>query len=247
MSSLLDKLANSTAPSPPKIIVYGQPGVGKTTFAAHAKALLIDCEGGAGNIVGVPRTPYLETWPEMLEWLGAIATEPKMEHRVVAIDTIDWMLQRIAQHVTMALDPKTKNDVTNTLASAHGGYFKAREIVANIVSIELLPLLNKIVRRGCAVILLAHAEHGKETTPEGFTIRRASPDLPSFVMPTFIEWADAVLYLYIAGDTRAIKATSTNTVLAKNRYGMPEDMPGDFASVAAAIKAARTAHEKKGS
>ena len=35
------------------MIVYGQPGVGKTTFAAQAGALLIDCENGAGAIPGL--------------------------------------------------------------------------------------------------------------------------------------------------------------------------------------------------
>ena len=38
---LLDSVITTTTPTPPKILVYGTPGVGKTTFAAGAGALLL--------------------------------------------------------------------------------------------------------------------------------------------------------------------------------------------------------------
>ena len=34
--TLLDSLIATTKPAPPKMIVYGQPGIGKTTLAASA-------------------------------------------------------------------------------------------------------------------------------------------------------------------------------------------------------------------
>ena len=54
--SLMNSLITTTTISPPKMIVYGQPGVGKTTFAASAQAILIDCENGAGVVPGLKRT-----------------------------------------------------------------------------------------------------------------------------------------------------------------------------------------------
>ncbi len=138
--TLMNSLITTTTPSPPTMIVYGQPGVGKTTFAASAGAILIDCENGAGVVPGLTRTPYLQTWPEMRKWLAELASTPPDGVVSVAIDTIDWMVQRIVEHVVVDLDDKSPNDITNTLGTAHGGYFKAREIVQNIVYRDLLPI-----------------------------------------------------------------------------------------------------------
>ncbi|HNO77612.1 MAG TPA: ATP-binding protein [Phycisphaerae bacterium] len=222
---LMDSLITTTTPAPPKMIVYGQPGVGKTTFAASADAVLIDCENGAGAVPGLKRTPYLQTWPQMREWLVEIATAPPDDASGIAVDTIDWMIQRIIEHVVLDLDGKSAGNITNTLGTAHGGYFKAREIAQNIVYRDLLPLLNAVTDNGMAVILLAHAANTKMTAPEGFDLRLAAPDLPQWIAPPFIEWADAVLYASRDGDERKLLTQGTNVILAKNRYDLPAELP----------------------
>ena len=223
--TLVDSLIRSTTPSPPKMIVYGQPGVGKTTFAASASAILLDCENGAGAVPGLTRTPYLQTWPQMRNWLAELAGLSKADApQALAIDTIDWMVQRIVEHVVLDLDAKATGDITNTLGTAHGGYFKAREIVQNIVYRDLLPMLNAVADTGAAIILLAHATNTKMTTPEGYDQRLASPDLPNWIAPPFIEWADAVLYACRRDEGRVLLTEGTNVILAKNRYGLPAEI-----------------------
>ncbi|QYU68200.1 ATP-binding protein [Leptolyngbya sp. 15MV] len=117
--SLLDSVITTTTPAPPKILVYGTPGVGKTTFAASAGALLLDCENGAGAVPGLTRTPFLKSWPEVQAWLAEIKANPPEGLGAVAIDTLDWLVQRIVEYVVMDLDKKSKGEVTNTLSSAH--------------------------------------------------------------------------------------------------------------------------------
>ena len=222
---LMDSLITTTTPAPPKMIVYGQPGVGKTTFAASAGAILIDCENGAGAVRGLKRTPYLQSWPQMRQWLVELASSPPDDASALAIDTIDWMVQRIVEHVVLDLDGKAQGDITNTLGTAHGGYFKAREIVQNIVYRDLLPMLNAVADNGVAIILLAHAANTKMTAPEGFDLRLAATDLPHWIAPPFIEWADAVLYASRDGDRRTLLTEGTNVILAKNRYSLPAELP----------------------
>ena len=229
--TLMDSLVTATSPAPPKLIVYGQPGVGKTTFAASAGAVLIDCENGAGAVGGLTRTPYLQTWLQMRQWLVELASGAADGAHAVAIDTIDWMVQRIVEHVVVDLDGKSPNDITNTLGSSHGGYYKAREIVQNIVYRDLLPMLNAITELGAAVILLAHAANTKMTTPEGYDLRLAAPDLPQWIAPPFIEWADGVLYASRDGEDRTLKTEGTNVVLAKNRYSLPTELPLSWAAL----------------
>ena len=240
--SLLESLINRTTPAPPKVIIFGQPGAGKTTFAASAGAILLDCENGAGAVPGLKRTPYLKTWPEMRKWLVELSTSRPDGCGVVAVDTVDWMVQRICEYVVMDLDTSKEakaRDVTNTLGTAHGGYFKAREIVQNIVYRDLLPMLNAIADHGMAIILLAHAANIEMTTPEGFDMRLAAPDLPRWIAPPFIEWADAVMYASKDSGGRHLITEGSNLILAKNRYSMPARIGLTWADVSQAITANR--------
>jgi len=234
--TLMDALITAATPSPPKMIVYGQPGVGKTTFAASADAILMDCENGAGAVRGLTRTPYLQSWPEMRQWLMELTDLPA-DHQVnaLAVDTIDWMVQRIIEHVVLDLDGKARGEITNTLATAHGGYFKAREIVQNVVYRDLLPMLNAVAEKGIAIILLAHAVNTKVTLPEGHDQRLASPDLPQWIAPPFIEWSDAVLYAHRDGEQRLLLTEGTNVILAKNRYSLPSALPLDWGALMQAM------------
>jgi len=235
---LMDSLIASAALSPPKLLIYGQPGVGKTTLAASADSVLLDCENGAGAVPGLRRTPYLETWPQMRKWLVELASASPEGVTAVAVDTIDWMIQRIIEHVVVDLDGKSPGDITNTLGTAHGGYFKAREIVQNIVYRDVLPMLNAIADRGEVVILLGHAANVKMTTPEGYDLRLASPDLPQWIMPAFVEWADAVLYATRNADrSRVLVTEGTNVVLAKNRYSLPPQLPLSWPALMSALTA----------
>lgn len=235
--TLMDTLIRSATPGPPKILVFGEAGVGKTSLARDAGALLIDCENGASAVTGLIRTPFLASWPEMRAWLVELTGGVPEEAACVAIDTLDWMVQRIVEHVVIELDGKKQGDVTNTLASAHGGYFKAREIVQNIVSRDLLPMLNAINDAGVPILLLAHAANTKVTTPEGFEVRLASPDLPQWIAPLFVEWADAVLYAHRSPAGERVLATEgSGTVLAKNRYALPPSLPLSWDAVVRAIE-----------
>jgi DNA polymerase III delta prime subunit len=228
---LLDTLIATRTLAPPKLLVYGPPGAGKTTLAASAKAVLLDCENGAGTIPGLRRTPYLESWKQMREWLVELAKAAPGSIPVAAVDTIDWMVHRITEHVVIDLDGKSPQEITNTLGTAHGGYYRAREVVVNVVSRELFPILNAITSRGTAVLLLAHAANARIKTPEGFDLHLAAPDLPSWLAPMFIEWADAVLYIQQADSQRTLQCVGTNVVQAKNRYRLPAKLPLDWSAL----------------
>ncbi len=214
--SILNGVIQKPIPTAPKGIMYGTPGVGKTTFGASPEnSLVVDCENGAGAIP-CKRTPYLETWPQIEGWLTALERESH-GYQVVAVDSLDWLLRRLEEHVTGCGEK-----MSQTLNKSHGGYGNGKQVLKNYIYRCLLPTFDRIVNRGIALILLAHANRHEIIDVDGMTTEKATPDLHPDYLNTFIEWADFVCLARIDPEGRRVLVTQeTNRALAKNRYGMP--------------------------
>lgn len=230
--SLLAQVITNTVARPPKGIVAGPPGCGKTTFGASApNSIIVDCENGAGAIK-CKRTPYLETWTEIDGWLQSILTE-QHEYKVVVIDTLDWLMRRAEEFVAGT----SKTNIAATLGRAHGGYGNGKQVLKNVAYQIVLPTFDRLVNRGLAVILLSHLSQTDITDADGVTVTKATPDLPPEYLNTFVEWSDFVGVVRFANNgSRQLVMTETGKTLAKNRYGMPEAISFDWGSLVTAIK-----------
>lgn len=237
--SLLHGVIRETTPSAPKGLVYAAFGVGKTTFAGSAAdSLLVDCENGAGTIP-CQRTPYLETWQDIENWLTAIERD-EHKYRVVAIDTIDWLLRRLEEHVN-------GRTLTQTLNKSHGGYGNGKSVMKNYIYQILLPSLNRIVNRGVALVLLAHARRTDITDIDGATLEKTAPDIPDDYLNTFVEWADFCCLARFDNDGRRVMATNNDGAphaLVKNRYNMPPVIDFAWPAFASAVSAGLAAKFK---
>jgi len=228
--SVLDGILNSPHPSAPKGIVYGPPGIGKTTFGASADgSIIVDCENGAGA-VQCSRTPYLATWAEIEQWLLALERE-QHGYSVVVVDSVDWLLRRLEEHVT-----GVKGGVDQTLNRSHGGYGNGKQVLKNYTYQKLLPTLDRIVGRGISVLLLAHEKRTDITNSDGITIEKTTADLPDDYRNIFVEWADFLCHArYDARGGRVLVTAETQQALAKNRYNLPPVLPFDWPSFVSAI------------
>ena len=229
--SLLQTLIRGKTPTMPKGIICGPPGCGKTTFGASAPGhILIDCENGA-NATAANRTPYLETWPQMQSWLRALLDE-KHENKVVVIDTIDWLVRRMEEHVSGA-----KADAKETLNRSHGGYGNGKQVLKNEIYLNLLPMLDKLVCQGIGVILLAHASRQDVIDADGVAVEKTVPALPRDFLETFTEWSDFVCTVRRDRDGgRYLSTVEDDRVLAKNRYGLPAAIPFTWPDFSGEIK-----------
>ncbi|NLS96652.1 MAG: ATP-binding protein [Planctomycetaceae bacterium] len=228
--SILGTVIESTSPSAPKGIIYGPPGIGKTTFGATADAsLIVDCENGAGAI-SCNRTPYLATWHEIGQWLLAIERD-QHSFRTLVIDSIDWLLRRLEEHVA-----GSSGKIDQTLNRSHGGYGAGKQVLKNYVYQQLLPTLDRIVGRGIAVVLLAHAKRTEITDVDGITREKTTADLPDDFRNIFVEWSDFVCLAKQDHDgNRVLVTTETPAALAKNRYGMPPTVAFEWPSFIDAV------------
>jgi hypothetical protein len=216
----------------PKGIVYGPPGVGKTTFGAGAnRPLIVDCENGSAHVT-CDRTPYLSGWQAVQQWLDALANGGH-DYETIVIDSADWLLRRAEEHVS-GVDG-TVTGMRQTLNRSHGGYGNGKQVLKNYVYQYLLPTLDRLVNAGIAVLLLAHATRREITTIDGITVEKSSPEIHSDLANTMIEWSDFVGAARMTQDGRELVLYETPQLLAKNRYGIGAPLPLSWQSLIGAM------------
>lgn len=97
MAISLQSLRRSTALTPPRLLVHGVAGVGKSTFAAGSdKAVVVPTEDGLG-VLQVPHFPLARSFEDVLQALASLHAE-EHEFRTVVVDSVDWLEPLIWQH-----------------------------------------------------------------------------------------------------------------------------------------------------
>ncbi|MEG1491927.1 MAG: ATP-binding protein [Oscillospiraceae bacterium] len=229
-----------------KLVVYGPEGIGKTTFASKFPgAVFIDTEGST-KFMDVARTPSPGTWAMLMEQVKYFRDHPK-ECGTLVIDTLDWAEQLCKTKVCADYQKKGIEDF---------GYGKGYVYLQEDVG-RLLNVLEEVVRNGTYVVLNCHAKMRKFEQPDELgAYDRWELKLEKTVAPLVKEWADIILfanyktYVINVDDQGAVKgknkAQGGKRVMytthhacwdAKNRHGLKEELPFDFAEIANLIQA----------
>jgi hypothetical protein len=235
---------------PPRLLVYGTEGIGKSTFAAGAPGpVFIPTEDGLGEI-DTDRFPLATTYDEVTAALKELRVQPH-NYETAVIDSVDW-LER------MIWDAVCRESGVKTIEKADGGYAKGythaltywREVLDHLGSLR--------DERGMVVILIAHAKVERFEDPESSAYDRYTPRLHKHAAALVSEWADAVLFATrkfrtqtedagfnrkrtIAhavgkdGGERVLRCTGGPSCIAKNRYGIQGDVPLSWAAFVAAL------------
>ena len=232
MAFNLSTIRRGVVHTPPRVVVYGPHGVGKTTFAACAPSpILMQTEDGEG-IIDVPRWGLLRTYADIMEAFGTLINE-RHEFATAAIDTMDW-LEPIVHAETCA-----RNKWSDIEAPGFGkGYLAADDVWR-----EVFAGLDAMRAKGMAVILLAHSEVKQFNDPVNDPFDRYQIKLQKRGASLMQEWADAVLFATYKTYTEKTDAGFRKTVTkgkghgervlyteerpafyAKNRYGLPPEI-----------------------
>lgn len=230
-----------------KIVIYGPEGIGKTIFAAQfPDAVFIDAEGGTKGY-DVARTERPLSWTALVEQVKEFAkTKPGA---TLVVDTADWAER-------LAIDEVCKvNKYTSIESPGWGvGYTKLAETYG-----RFLDELSNVCDAGINVVLVAHAMMRKFEQPdEAASYDRWELKLQRKVAPLVKEWADALLFINyktiveMVGEGKAArgKARGAKRTLfcshnacwdAKNRWGLPEEVPFEYAQIAPFVHDLRNA------
>ena len=215
---------------PLKTVVYGVPGVGKTTFAATwDRPILIRTEDGAGAL-NIPTFPKLvETFHEFREGVKALLREPH-EFKTLIIDSLDWLESLVWKEVCW------ENGKQNIEDFGYGkGYVyvdeKWRAIQAG------LDMLRE--RRGMNIVAIAHATPTMFDPPDHDPYMKYGIKLHRRAAALWTEWAEMLLfanYKIEVSTPQAGKAKATGNgdrvlytqekaaFLAKSRWPLPEQI-----------------------
>jgi hypothetical protein len=233
-------LLKKNRPRPPRIIIHGGAGIGKTTWAAGAPApVFVPTEDGLGAL-DVDAFPLAQTFEDVMGALEALRTE---EHgfRTVVIDSLDWLEPLIWGRVCKDGGKKSIEEF------GYGkGYVEALHHWRALF--DALTALRD--ERGMIVLLTAHSQivHVEDPTLPAYD--RHDLKLHRRAAGMAEEYADIILYATVRagivtenagfGERRA-RATSTgerivHTVgqpafLAKNRYSLPSPLPLSWAAL----------------
>ena len=238
--TLLAQIQRGRTAKPPRIIVHGTEGVGKSTFASHApKPIFIQCEDGLDEI-DCEKFPLATSYDDIVAALTELRTG-QHEYETVVVDSVDWLERLI-------WDKLCTQYGVNSIEQVDGGYAKGythalmywREIV------DRLNILRN--ERGMVILLIAHSKVERFEDPESSPYDRYSPRLHKHAAALLSEWSDAVLFATrkirtqsedvgfnrkrtIAhaigkdGGDRILRCVGGPSCVAKNRYGIVEELP----------------------
>lgn len=228
-------------PCAKKVVIYGPEGIGKSTFASHfPDPVFIDTEGST-NSMDVARLPKATSWQMILDQVDYIRIHPDI-CRTLVIDTIDWAESMCVNHIC---DKHRKSGIEDF--GYGNGYVYVKEELG-----RFLNRLSDVVEVGVNVVLTAHAQIKKFEQPDemGAYDRwelKLGKKTQSQTSPLIKEWADMLLFanykvLSVAVDDKGKKrkAQGGERVMytthhacwdAKNRYGLPDEVPFVYESI----------------
>ena len=155
---MLDKVVSGKVDKPPKMLVWGAPAVGKSSFAAGApKALFIEAEDRTGHL-DVNRVP-VASWEEIFQVIKEVGMAEGKPYETVVFDTVDAM-------EILLFDFMAKEAQVDSHEDIGGGWFKYRTPMIRQWK-RFTNAMDKLTSRGIQCILLAHAQTKTYQPPGG--------------------------------------------------------------------------------
>ena len=258
MAISLASLQTGRPNAPFRMVLAGTPGVGKTSFACSAPApVVLQTEDGVDALIdagllpeSLARFPKATTYAEILEALFAVYSE---EHafQTLVLDSLDWLEPVI--HVETC-----RVQGADSIEKVGGGWAKGY-VEALTQWREVFTALNAIREtRKMNIILVAHSAVRRVEFPDSPPFDRYELKLNKHAHKLVEEWADIVALAQfkvlfstrtegagkaekkitkaVGGADRVLYTSERPSAVAKNRYGLPPELPLEWAAFETALR-----------
>lgn len=244
MAISLASLKKTGTARPPRIVLYGTHGIGKSTFGAQApKPVFIQTEEGL-DAVSATAFPVSQSFDDMMEAIGVLANEDH-EFETVVLDSADWAEQLI--HKRVAED----NNVKTIDAIGYGRGYKAAVDYWK----QLLEGFDHLrSAKNMQVIMLAHSQVRRFDDPLADPYDRYQLDLHHGSASVISEWCDIMMFANqqystvksdvgfnqkvtraVGSGTRVLYTQERPGWQAKSRWPLPDTLPLDYGKFAEAL------------
>ncbi len=229
-----------TATLPPRILVYGSEGSGKTSLAAKFPSpIFLQIEDGCPSGISIATFSILDSYTQVREALTALATEAH-QFKTIVVDSLDPLEGLIWQDVC----------ATQGWASIETPGYGKGYVVVDKWWLDFLAALDFLRREhGMMTVLLAHSAIERIDDPRTASYTSYQLRLHKRARGLIQDQMDAVGFLAPdlniqsedvgfnkkrvradGGSTRWLHWEGRPSFVAKNRYGLPAKMmiPKDF-------------------
>ena len=227
------KINKGKTPSARRVLIYGENGSGKSSLANQfPKPVFLNLEEGL-NDIDCEKTDKLNS---LSEYQNALVELYQSGYETIVTDTVDWLEKHIFAAVAAKAGKATIDDI---------GFGKGYQAVEAVWQ-SLINSYSSLWNQGRHIVFTCHETIDKFANPDGDSYNFWRPSLHLKGSGCLSEWCDEVLFLKkktivvnkdegfsksrgVAVDGGRVIVTSKQaTCEAKNRLGLPIEVPHNF-------------------